>query len=55
MYTCQQVLRPQVRVQVQVLRPQVQVPSTHLWYTTWAWGVAYQETTFRTKIGRGQG
>ena len=44
MYTCQQVLRPQVQVQVQVLRPQlqvqvlqtctrvqVQVPSTHLW------------------------
>ena len=26
MYTCQQVLRPQVQVQVQV-----QVPSTHLW------------------------
>jgi len=35
MYTCQQVLRPQVQLQVQVLqtrtRVQVEVPSTHLW------------------------
>jgi len=29
--------------------------ATSIWYTTWAWGVAYQETTFRTKIGRGPG
>jgi len=22
-----------------------------IWYTTWVWGVAWQETTFTTKIG----
>jgi len=25
--------------------------SNFKWYTTWVWGVAYHETTFRTKIG----
>jgi len=36
MYTCQQVLRPQVQVQVQVLRPQlqVQVPGTSNMYSS---------------------
>ena len=29
--------------------------ATSIWYTTWAWGVAYQETTFRTKTGGGLG
>jgi len=29
--------------------------ATSIWYTTWAWGVAYQETTLRTKIDRGPG
>jgi len=28
---------------------------TPQWYTSWAWGRAYQETTFRTKIGSGPG
>ena len=27
--------------------------ATTIWYTTWVWGVAHQETTFRSKIGRG--
>jgi len=26
-----------------------------IWYTSWVWRVAYQETTFRTKIGGDRG
>ena len=26
-----------------------------IWYTAWAWGVAYRETTFTMKIVRGPG
>jgi len=25
------------------------------WYTIWVWGIAYQETTFRSKTGGGIG
>jgi len=26
-------------------------PQLQILYTTWVWGIAYQETTLRTKIG----
>ena len=29
----------------------IEASSFRIWYTTWVWGVAYQERTFRTKTG----